>query len=105
MAILPYLGQFALYQQYDGTVPWDHPKNAAVLNKMPEVFRDPLSDKPDSNKTRYLLVTGAGTAFPTKPTGNVVAQAPPATPAPSKPAAKDGREPIAYKPEIGRAHV
>ena len=70
VAILPYLGQAALYKEYDGTVPWDHPKNAAVLNKMPAVYRDPLSDKPDSNKTRYLLVTGAGTAFPTKPTGN-----------------------------------
>lgn len=64
--ILPYLGQKELYDQYDGSVPWDHPKNAAVLDKMPAVYRDPLADKP-SNKTRYLLATGAGTAFPTKP--------------------------------------
>ncbi len=102
VVMLPYLGYGALYQEYDGTVPWDHPKNAAVLNKMPEVFRDPLSDKPDSNKTRYLLATGAGTAFPTKPAGNVVAQALaqpiPAQPAPPKPVAKDGRQPIEYQP-------
>lgn len=102
VVILPYLGQKELYDQYDGSVPWDHPKNTAVLNKMPEVFRDPLSDKADSNKTRYLLATGVGTAFPTKPTGNVVAQAPvqpnPAQPAPPKPVAKDGRQPIEYQP-------
>lgn len=66
--ILPFLeqGGAQLYQQYDGTVPWDHPKNAAVLAAMPPVYRDPLADKP-IHKTRYLLATGPGTAFPTKP--------------------------------------
>jgi WD40 repeat protein len=100
--ILPFLDQVALYQRYDSSVPWDHPKNAAVLAAMPKVYRDPLSDKPDSNKTRYLLVTGVGTAFPTKPAGKVVAQAPappnPAQPTPPKPVPKDGREPIDYQP-------
>lgn len=100
--ILPFLdhGGAAIYQQYDGTVPWDHPKNAAVLNKMPAVFRDPLSDKADSNKTRYLLATGAGTAFPTKPTGNVVAQVPTQRP-PVQPVESHPKEPLTFKGHTG----
>lgn len=101
VVILPFLGYAPLFQEYDGSIPWDHPKNAAVLNKMPAVFRDPLSDKAD-NKTRYLLATGAGTAFPTKVAANVIAPPPvqptPSQPAPPKPVAKDGREPIEYQP-------
>ena len=95
--ILPFLeqGGAQLYQQYDGTVPWDHPKNAAVLAAMPLVYRDPLAEKL-SNKTRYLLATGVGTAFPTKPTANVAATQPTVTrPATTQPTAT---QPAATQP-------
>lgn len=73
VAILPYLGEGALYNKYDATVPWDHPRNAEVLNAMPAVFRDPLDDAA-SNRTRYLLITGKGTAFPTVTSGSAPQQ-------------------------------
>jgi hypothetical protein len=63
--ILPFLGQVDLYQAYDQSVPWDDPKNVAVLEKIPEVYRDPLSDDSSDTRTRYLVITGPGTAFPT----------------------------------------
>jgi hypothetical protein len=63
--ILPFLGEGALHQQYDFGVPWDDPKNVAIMNKIPQIYRDPFSEQVDSNRTRYLVITGPGTAFPT----------------------------------------
>jgi hypothetical protein len=62
--ILPFLGHRDLYEEYDHSVPWDDPKNASVLEKMPQVYRDPLSDDAADTRTRYLAIAGAGTAFP-----------------------------------------
>lgn len=62
--LLPFLGQGNLYQEYDHSVPWDDPKNEPILKKMPQVYRDPLSDEAEETRTRYLLISGPGTAFP-----------------------------------------
>jgi len=37
--ILPYIEQDNMYRQLDMTKAWDDPKNAKVLEKMPELFR------------------------------------------------------------------
>ncbi len=79
--ILPLLGHQALYDEYDQGVPWNDPKNAAVIAKMPKEYRDPLSNDPQSTLTPYLVITGPGTAFPT---GNAAREMPrPTTSAPN----------------------
>jgi hypothetical protein len=62
--ILPFLGHGDLYQEYDQSVPWDDPKNASILKKMPQVYRDPLSGDAEETRTRYLVISGPKTAFP-----------------------------------------
>ena len=96
--ILPFLDEHLLYQQYDFSVPWDDPKNAAILDKMPQVYRDPFSENENDNRTRYLVISGPGTAFPTK---NVL---PPTfsyaqSPAEKKPSASTVNQDVPRKPE------
>ena len=62
IAILPYIEQQALYDEYRFDEEWNSPHNLEVTSKMPEVFRHP-SDDPDSNNTSWHLVTGPGTIF------------------------------------------
>jgi prepilin-type processing-associated H-X9-DG protein len=61
--ILPYLGQQALYDQYDLEKPWDSPENLAVAQMMPAVFACPSDPTGASRTTRYLVVAGPGTIF------------------------------------------
>jgi hypothetical protein len=62
VALLPYLDQAALFQQYRQNEPWDSPANRQVLLKMPAVFRDP-NDSPDSIVSSYYAITGPSTIF------------------------------------------
>lgn len=87
--ILPYLGHQTLYDEYDQSVPWNDPKNAAVLAKMPTEYRDPLSNNPNDNQTIYLVVAGHGTGFPT---GNAAKHEPRSAP-PASVAMTNGSEP------------
>lgn len=64
--LLPFLQETALYSEYDFSVPWDDPKNEAVLEKIPKVYREPFSADENVTRTRYLVISGEGTAFPTK---------------------------------------
>lgn len=66
ITILPFLpgDTSELLKRYDFSVPWDHPNNEFVLKNMPDVFRDTSNPKADPSKTRVMLMTGAGTAFP-----------------------------------------
>jgi prepilin-type N-terminal cleavage/methylation domain-containing protein len=41
VAILPFLEQTNLANQYDSRLPWDHPTNAALLERMPQVYACP----------------------------------------------------------------
>ena len=59
VAVLPYIDQAPLYNQYNFDEPWDSEQNKAVLNQMPDVFRTP--GEAGSN-TRMLMVVGEGTA-------------------------------------------
>lgn len=62
VAILPYLEQQALYQEFHRDEPWDSPHNVKLLARMPEVFQHP-SETLEAGKTLYQLPTGAGTLF------------------------------------------
>jgi hypothetical protein len=59
VAILPYLGEQALYNQFHLDEPWDSDHNIKLLEKMPEVFRNP-SDLLDAVTTTYLVPMGKG---------------------------------------------
>ena len=66
VAILPYLGQGALYSQFDLSQPWDDASNLALLTQMPAVFRVPL-DPVGSTNTRYVAGVDTDTIFPGSP--------------------------------------
>ena len=65
--LLPFLEQRPLYDQFKLDEPWDSPHNITLIDKMPDVFRDPI-DILGSNKTRIVTLIGPGTAF-SKPYG------------------------------------
>ena len=60
--LLPYIEHAQLYEQFHLDEPWDSPHNRTLIEKMPDVYRDPTADVP-AGQTTYLLVTGPGTAF------------------------------------------
>lgn len=62
VAILPYLGEMELYNQYRFDEPWDSPNNQNVMRQMPEAFRNP-ADPPGTVNTRYLAFVGKGSPF------------------------------------------
>lgn len=61
--LLPFLNQQPLYSQFKMGEPWDSPHNKALIDKMPEVFRD-ATDTADTVKTRVVTITGPQTLFP-----------------------------------------
>ncbi|MGQ0635883.1 MAG: DUF1559 family PulG-like putative transporter [Planctomycetaceae bacterium] len=63
VAILPFIDQTALYNEYKFDEPWDSPANKKVLDKMPAPFRDP-NDPQGSTNASYFVLTGEGTVFP-----------------------------------------
>jgi len=62
VALLPYLDQAALYEQYNKNEPWDSPANKLVLAKMPVLFRD-TGDPADSTFSSYYVLAGPSTPF------------------------------------------
>ncbi|MBW3600703.1 MAG: DUF1559 domain-containing protein, partial [Planctomycetes bacterium] len=64
VALLPYLGEEArrIYDQYNQGEPWDSPQNQALIERMPDVFRHPLSPV-DSTSSSYYVLTGPHTIF------------------------------------------
>lgn len=62
VALLPYLDQEKLYQEYRLNEPWDSEHNKQILAKMPEVFNNPTDNRP-GHLTSYLAVVGPNTVF------------------------------------------
>jgi thiol-disulfide isomerase/thioredoxin len=63
VAILPELGQKALYEQYRRDQPWDSAANQKVLRQMPDVYRAPGAPA-DIDNAAYFAITGPTTLFP-----------------------------------------
>jgi type II secretory pathway pseudopilin PulG len=63
--LLPFLGERALYQQYDMTQPWDGPTNSMLVSRMPAVYASPGDDTAKTTfETSYVVVVGKNTIFP-----------------------------------------
>jgi prepilin-type processing-associated H-X9-DG protein len=62
VAILPYLSEEQLYNQFHLDEPWDSPHNKPLIAKMPEIFRD-TDAKADNGRTRYLVPVGGGALY------------------------------------------
>jgi prepilin-type processing-associated H-X9-DG protein len=62
VALLPYLGQDALYRQYKLDEPWDSENNKKVLAQIPMFYRNSNDDRPGQNSS-YFAVTGEQTIF------------------------------------------
>ena len=66
VAILPYLEQNALYNQFKLDEPWDSANNKPLSQAMIKTFVSPngaFPDKPEFGLTHYLAVSGPGAAF------------------------------------------
>jgi prepilin-type processing-associated H-X9-DG protein len=61
VAILPYLDEQSLYQQYDPKQPWDSPHNRKLLDTVPREFRCPSNPSAGSSETDYVMVVGPHT--------------------------------------------
>lgn len=61
--MLPYMEESELYEDYDFSMPWDHPNNAALSSRMPHLFKMPGSDSHEI--TNYFALTGPGTIWST----------------------------------------
>src|SRR5262249_42719854 len=70
--VLPYLGGDAAYRRFHLNRPWDHPGNAALLEKMPPAFASPRAGDP-ANTTRYQVIAGPGGVFD-HPDGRALAE-------------------------------
>jgi len=62
VAILPYIEQQELYNQFHLDEPWDSDHNKKLIEKMPEVFRSP-GQKGEQGKTVYLGADGKQSVF------------------------------------------
>ena len=62
--ILPYLGQQALYDEYDFAEPWDGPNNSRLLARTPAVYVCPSHVAPPGNtNTAYAAPLGVHCIF------------------------------------------
>jgi uncharacterized protein (TIGR03067 family) len=60
VALLPFIEQQQLFEQYNFKEPWDSEQNLKLLDKMPETYRRP-SDPADSTMTGYVGFAGENT--------------------------------------------
>ncbi len=61
VAILPYLDQQVLYEEFHLDEPWDSPHNIKLLASMPEVYHG--EGQREDGKTSMMVFTGEGAAF------------------------------------------
>jgi uncharacterized protein (TIGR03067 family) len=63
VAILPYIEQVALYQQFKLDEPWDSEHNKKLIAQMPKIYEPVGLGKSGENRTYYQVVTGPKTLF------------------------------------------
>jgi hypothetical protein len=73
VAILPFIEQQHLYQQFKLDEPWDGPSNIKLLKHMPRIYMLPGDDKTPPDHTHYQVFVGNGAAFD-KTRGNSIPQ-------------------------------
>ncbi|MCC6127024.1 MAG: DUF1559 domain-containing protein [Pirellulales bacterium] len=61
--VLPWLEQKELYKQFHLDEPWDSPNNIKLIDKMPRIYRSPMSKLKEPGRTNYLVPVGPGTVF------------------------------------------
>jgi type II secretory pathway pseudopilin PulG len=67
VAILPYIEEQALYQQFHLDEPWDSPNNKRLISTMPTIYRSPASQLPlPQGKANYLTFRSKDSVFPGK---------------------------------------
>jgi hypothetical protein len=67
VAILPYVEEQALYQQFRFNEAWDSKHNKTLLAKMPKIFAPTIQGKPaKANTTYYQVFTGPDAPFDPK---------------------------------------
>jgi prepilin-type processing-associated H-X9-DG protein len=65
VAVLPFIEQKALYDQFHLDEPWDSEHNRQLIEKMPPVYANPKLEAKlvAAGRTNYLVPTGPGTLF------------------------------------------
>src|SRR5438552_2358180 len=63
VALLPYLGQYTLFQQFRLDEPWNSPHNLYLLPQMPEVYRIPGRKGDQPGWTYYQVFVGPDAVF------------------------------------------
>lgn len=63
VALLPYLGEEALYKQFKQDEPWDSDHNKKLIEKMPAIYRSGNEEMDKAHKTRLLVPVGENTIF------------------------------------------
>jgi hypothetical protein len=63
VAILPQIGEDALYRQFKLDEPWDSPNNKPLIAQMPRIYFNPKAPPTEVGSTYYQVLVGPGTAF------------------------------------------
>ena len=63
VALLPYLGENGLYNQFHRDEPWDSTHNKVLLDQMPNVYAPVLQKGEPKSTTHYQVVVGRGALF------------------------------------------
>lgn len=61
--LLPFLDQAPLYSQFHLNEPWDSPHNKTLIDRMPSVYRHPVSKVSREGRTNYVVPVGNGAIF------------------------------------------
>jgi hypothetical protein len=63
VALLPYMGEQALYNEFHLDEPWDSEHNSTLIPKMPKFYSNPRVADIKEGETTFLAASGLGTAF------------------------------------------
>jgi hypothetical protein len=64
VALLPYLEEQALYDQFHRDEPWDSEHNKKLISRMPAFFRPSNPKLVEMGKTKFVVPRGTNTVFP-----------------------------------------